>query len=56
MSEDVGKLISMMVKPSVSVLHKWLVIGSNSAIYLGKELRTQDPASRTLVNTVGVRL
>lgn len=48
--------MSMMVKHLVSVLCKWLVIRSNAAVYLCKELRMKDPASTASVDMVGVRL
>lgn len=57
MSEDVGKLISMMVKHLVSVLCKWLVVRGNAAVYLcDGELRMKGLASRASVNRVGARL
>ena len=54
--DDVGKLISMMVKHLVSVLCKWLVIKSNASIYLSKELKRKGPAPRASVNTMGMKL
>lgn len=46
--------MSVVVKPLVSVLSKWLVIRSNVAVYVHRELRAKVPASPA--NTVGVRL
>lgn len=41
---------------ALSKCAKWLVIKSNAVIYLSKDLRMKDLASRASVNTVGVRL
>lgn len=54
--DDVGKLISMMVKHLVSVLCKWLVIKSNASIYLSKELKRKGPAPRASVNPMDMKL